>query len=129
MMQLNEAEKIFDLLENLIDGQNTRYRYDVNPNMIWRAHFIGNPSLRHANRISILRDFLNSLLPEDVEIVASGTEGVIIEFAPSSVMSRNFVDASKKIFDVPEIFSEISQRIGLLSVSFSDTELKITSDA
>lgn len=120
---LNEAEKVFDLLEKLIDGQDALYRDDVDPNAVWRANFIGEPSLRHANRISILRDFLDSVLPVDVETVAAKIGSVVVDFAPADTASPGFLDASRALSTDRQAFQEIATRIGLRSLSFAGTEL------
>jgi hypothetical protein len=119
----SEAERVFDLIEKLMSGHNVRYRDDIDPNAVWRANFIGQPSFRHANRISILREYLDALLPGRVETVAAEVGSVVVEFAAADSNEPDFQSLSEQLAQDQVAFRDVASRVGLESLSFANQTL------
>ncbi len=94
----NEADRIFSLLDYLKSPQGIEgvdfFHNIVSP---WNVVFEGVPSLRHANRIAIFREYLSDVLAVDLSVVGGAPGSVAVALAPKGGASESYLSNSTEL--------------------------------
>lgn len=118
-----EVDRVHDLIVALKEQRSVRYLDNVEGRNLWKVSFRGEPSFRHINRISMFRDFLDSLLPGGL-VTAGGERGsVVVMFAPHDVAPDDFEKASLDLSESPDVFREVAQFLGISSLEYGGHKL------
>jgi hypothetical protein len=95
----SEAERIFSLLDYLKSPNGKQpIEYFINIESPWKVVFEGAPSLRHANRIAIFREFLSDVLAVDLSVAGGAPGSVAVVLAPKAGVSENYLLNSSELF-------------------------------
>jgi hypothetical protein len=125
----SDAERIFLLIDKLklIDKSLPEaslrepfhfFRNVTNP---WHVRFAGDPSLRHANKIAIFREFLSELLATDLRVSGYRYGSVIVEMTPKSVPTEEYVRKSEELFlsnSALVMFNAMAQKLEISEICF-----------
>lgn len=114
---------IFELISQLKDNHDVRLAGDVDAAAVWKVSFIGEPSFRHVNRIAMFRDYLDALLPGDLQPVGAERGSVVVLFSQREA-SDAFVDRSNDLIRHADRFDTIAGFLGVSEVSFGSEVLK-----
>jgi hypothetical protein len=123
-----ESVSIFDLIARLKARHDVAPAEDVDLSATWKVSFRGEPSFRHVNRIAMFRDYLDALLPGDLETVGAERGSVVVLFAQHEV-SDVFVHESKELIRHSDKFESIAAFLGISELRFDGATLKFSQQA
>ena len=118
-----DVDRIYKLIENLENGHDTRFVEPLDPGSEWVVDFAGDPSIRHANRISIFKEFLAEHLSARVRISAAMQGSVLVEYAPEFVTDE-YKAKAKKLASTKQEFIDIARKLGIKKISFGGIDIK-----
>ena len=113
-----------ELIVALKEQRSVRYLENVDDSALWKVSFRGEPSFRHVNRISMFRDFLDSLLPGGLETAGGERGSVVVMFAANDVEPAAFDKASIDLSKSRDKFLEAAQFLGISSLEYGKQKLE-----
>jgi hypothetical protein len=123
-----ETVSIFDLISRLKASHDVPPADDVDLSATWKVSFRGEPSFRHVNRIAMFREYLDALLPGDLEAVGAERGSVVVLFGQHEV-SDVFVHESKELIRHSDKFESIAAFLGISELRFDGCALKFDQQA
>jgi hypothetical protein len=119
----NDATRIFALIDHLKDRQDVEFFKSIRHP--WKVTFRGEPSLRHANRIALFREFLADKVGAQL-LVAAGQQGsVAVSFTLADSDEAHYLELSSRIVHHPDVFRDIAQRLGITAIEFDGKRVEI----
>jgi hypothetical protein len=113
-----DVPRIYELLEQLKLGHEVQFFKTID--MPWTVVFKGDPSLRHANRISIFKEFLSDLMSTDLR-VAAGQAGSVAVLLTAENRSIDFEVRSLELIKNKLLFENIAHVLGIEKITFSNS--------
>ena len=117
----SDAKRIFALIDHLKQNEPVEFFKDIaSP---WTVVFKGEPSHRHANLISIFREFLSEKLWTDIRVAGGRPGSVKVVFTADQGVSDQYIDLSKDLMAHKEAFEQIAARLGISAIEFNNQPL------
>lgn len=118
-----ESSRIFELIDKLRGHQPVEFRSDLPSSCLWRVTFRGEPSFRHVNRIGMFREFLDDLLPGELETVGGELGSVVVVFGPHQAADAEFIARSNSLVEDRSKFEKVSEFLGINSLEYDGKKL------
>jgi hypothetical protein len=97
----SDVTRIYHLIQRLKDGDQVKFVDDIR--FAFQVVFRGTPSLRHANKISLFRDYLSEALHTELRVAAAKPGSVEVFFSTEESTNNDNVS------DFSNIFSNLSE--------------------
>jgi hypothetical protein len=129
----SDAERIFALIDYLKSirpntaSEPVQFFNDIKTP--WRVVFKGEPSLRHANKIAIFREFLSELLVTDLRVSGGSQGSLAVDMAPKAEMTSRYIEKSENLFlsnSAQLMFKAMAQKLEISEIGFGEHTIALT---